>query len=101
MAHALTTGDPLGNRLRPMALRLRMQDALLLASRTLWIGLFGGVLVLLAGRLTPIPNLWALALAPVALWLLAMLFAMLRPLPIMPWRRRWSRARGARSLKSS
>lgn len=88
MAHALTTGDLLGNRLRPMALRLRMQDALLLASRTLWIALLGGVLILLAGRLTPIPNLWALALAPVAVWLLAMLFTMLRPLPIMQAARR-------------
>jgi len=83
MARAMTTGDYLKRRLRPMALRLRLRDTLLLASRTLWLGLAGGALVEIAGRLLPIPNLLLWSLVPPALWLLAMLgYLLVRPLPV-------------------
>src|SRR5437773_11854219 len=83
MARAMTTGDYLKRRLRPVALRLRLRDTLLLASRTLWLGLAGGALVEIAGRLLPIPNLLLWSLVPPALWLLAMLgYLLVRPLPV-------------------
>src|SRR5947207_677215 len=83
MARAMTTGDYLQRRLRPMALRLRLRDTLLLASRTLWVGLAGGALVQVAGRLLPVPNLLLWSLVPLALWLVAMLgYLLLRPLPV-------------------
>src|SRR5262245_49653264 len=83
MAHALTIGDSIQRRLRPMAARLRLRDSLLLASRTLWLGTLGFLLVQLAGRLVPIPNLLLWSLVPPLLWLLAMLGHLLvRPLPL-------------------
>ena len=62
--------------------RLRMGDTLLLASKTLWVGLAGFALVQIAGRLVPIPNLLLWSLLPPALWLLAILgYLLVRPLP--------------------
>jgi len=62
--------------------RLRLGDTLLLASKTLWVGLAGFALVQLAGRLAPIPNLLLWSLLPPALWLLAILgYLLVRPLP--------------------
>src|SRR6476659_2532720 len=82
MAQALRTGEYIQRRLRPMRGRLRLQDTLLLASRTLWVGLAGFALVQLAGRLLPIPNLLPLSLIAPALWLLAILgHLLLRRLP--------------------
>src|SRR6266487_516039 len=82
MAYALTTGDYLRRRLRPLATRLRLRDTLLLASRTLWIGAAGFALVQIAGRLAPIPNLLLWSLVPPALWLLVILgYLLVRPLP--------------------
>ena len=55
---------------------------MLLASKTLWVGLTGFALVQLAGRLVPIPNLLLWSLLPPALWLLAILgYLLVRPLP--------------------
>src|SRR5437867_203088 len=83
MAHALTTGDYLRRRLRPMATRLRLRDTLLLASRTLWIGMAGFALAQIAGRLLPIPNLLFWSFVPPLLWLLAIVgYLLLRPLSI-------------------
>ena len=82
MAQALTTGEYIQRRLRPMRGRLRLGDTLLLASRTLWVGLAGFALVQIAGRLVPIPNLLLWSLLPPALWLLAILgYLLVRPLP--------------------
>src|SRR4051812_7013665 len=83
MAQAVTTGEYIQRRLRPMRGRLRLGDTLLLASRTLWLGLSGFALVQLIGRLVPIPNLLLLSLLPIALWLVAMLgYLLVRPLPV-------------------
>src|SRR5215208_7310555 len=80
MAQALTTGDYIQRRLRPMRGRLRLGDTLLLASQTLWVGLAGFALIQLAGRLVPIPNLLLWSLLPPALWLLAILgYLLVRP----------------------
>ena len=73
MAQALTTGEYIQRRLRPMRARLRLGDTLLFASRTLWVGLAGFALVQIAGRLVPIPNLLLWSLLPPALWLLVIL----------------------------
>ena len=82
MAQALTTGEYIQRRLRPMRGRLRLGDTLLLASRTLWVGLVGFALVQIAGRLVPIPNLLLWSLLPPALWLLVVLgYLLVRPLP--------------------
>ncbi|HEU5099517.1 MAG TPA: hypothetical protein VFU22_10890, partial [Roseiflexaceae bacterium] len=82
MAQALTTGDYIQRRLRPMRERLRLGDTLLLASRTLWVGLAGFALVQVLGRLVPIPQLLLWSLIPPAIWLLAVLiYLLLRPLP--------------------
>jgi hypothetical protein len=83
MAYALTTGDYLRRRLRPLATRLRLRDTLLLASRTLWIGAAGFALVQIAGRLLPIPNLLLWSLVPPLLWILVILgYLIVRPLPL-------------------
>ncbi|HEX9438965.1 MAG TPA: hypothetical protein VF909_04745, partial [Roseiflexaceae bacterium] len=83
MAYALTTGDYLRRRLRPLAMRLRLRDTLLLASRTLWIGAAGFALVQIAGRLLPIPNLLLWSLVPPLLWVLVILgYLLVRPLPL-------------------
>jgi hypothetical protein len=83
MAQTMTTGDYIQRRLRPMSARLRISDTLLLASRTLWIGLAGGALVQIAGRLWPLPNLLLWSLIPPALWLIALLgYLVVRPLPL-------------------
>src|SRR5215217_1853505 len=82
MAQALSTGEYIQRRLRPMRGRLRLGDTLLLASQTLWIGIAGFALIQLAGRLIPIPNLLLWSSLPLALWLLAMLgYLLTRPLP--------------------
>lgn len=81
MAQALRTTEYIQRRLRPMRRRLRLRDTLLLASRSLWIGLAGFALVQLLGWLTPIPNLLAWSLLPPALWLAAIVAQALRPLP--------------------
>ena len=84
MAHAATTGDSIIRRLRPMGLRLRLRDVLLLASRTLWLAFAGSALVQLAGRLLPIPDLLLWTCLPPASWLLAMLgYLLVRPLPVL------------------
>ena len=44
MAYAPTTLDDIWRRLRPMGLRLRIRDTLLLASRTLWMAFAAGAL---------------------------------------------------------
>lgn len=72
----------LGPPLRAMGRRLRLQDGLLFASRTLWLGLAGAGLVLVAGRLWPIEHLGYWAGVPLLIWLVAGLgYALLRPLP--------------------
>src|SRR6266508_2719288 len=82
MAHTLTTGEYIQRRLRPMRSRLRLRDTLLLASRTLWIGMLGFMLVQIAGRLLPIPNLLILSLVAPALWLVAIVgYLLFRPMP--------------------
>ena len=82
MAQALTTGEYIQRRLRPMRSRLRLRDTLLAASRTLWIGLAGFALLQLAGRLVPIPRLLLWSIVPPALWLVVVLgYLLLRPLP--------------------
>src|SRR5215212_7514461 len=82
MAQALTTGEYIQRRLRPMRGRLRLGDTLLLASQTLWIGVAGFALVQIAGRLAPIPNLLLWSLLPPALWLLAILgYLLVLPMP--------------------
>ncbi|NOK70680.1 MAG: hypothetical protein GFH25_541252n43 [Chloroflexi bacterium AL-N10] len=83
MAHTLTTGSHIQRRLQPIAVRLRLRDTLLLASKTLWIGVLGSALLQIIGRFFPIPNLLLLSLIPVSVWLLVILgYMFLRPLPM-------------------
>src|SRR5262249_52757505 len=97
MAQALTTGEYIKRRLRPMRGRLRMGDTLLFASRTLWMSLAGFALVQVAGRLVPIPHLLAWSMLPPALWLLAVLgYLLVRPLPAGHVARRVDSALGLR-----
>ncbi len=69
--------------LRPLSIKLRINDGLVLASRTLWLALTVCVLVAAVGWLTPIPNLIWWALVPIALWLMIVIgFILFRPLPL-------------------
>src|SRR5262245_32788620 len=84
MAHALTTGDYIQRRLRPMAARLRLRDTLLLLSRSLWVGTVGFALIQIAGRLVPIPKLLLWSLVPLLLWGLVILgYLLVRPLSLL------------------
>jgi hypothetical protein len=70
-------------KLFPMGMRLRLSDTLLLASRSLWIATLLFALILVAGRLMPIPYVRIGAVIPLALWALAvLLYLVLRPLPL-------------------
>ncbi len=72
----------LQQRLRPMALRLRLCDTLWFASSTLWIAALLSLAIQLAGRLFPIPGLLWISLAPLALWTLIVIgYLAVRPLP--------------------
>ncbi|MEI7644982.1 MAG: hypothetical protein WCJ55_11940 [Chloroflexales bacterium] len=80
---ALSPHDSVRRRLGPMGLRLRLGDALLFASRTLWAGAVGFALIALAGRLMPIISLRLWACAPLMIWVLIVLgYALLVPLPL-------------------
>jgi uncharacterized protein YfkK (UPF0435 family) len=68
---------------RPLSIKLRINDGLVLASRTLWLALTVCVLVAAVGWLTPIPNLIWWALMPIVLWLMVIIgFIVFRPLPL-------------------
>lgn len=82
MAPSLSTYDHLRRQLRPLGLRLRFGDTLLVASRSLWLAATATTLVALAGRLLPIAHLRLWATAPLLLWLLGVIgYAMFRPMP--------------------
>ncbi|NLE99967.1 MAG: hypothetical protein GX601_03230, partial [Anaerolineales bacterium] len=68
--------------LRPLGQRIRLRDGQRLLVRTLWMPLAAAALVLLAGRLAPIPGYARAAWAPLALWLLALpAYCLLRRMP--------------------
>ncbi|MCB0166942.1 MAG: hypothetical protein KDI79_22135, partial [Anaerolineae bacterium] len=76
-------------RLGTMGRYLRLRDGLRIATRTLWLAVFGVVLVELAARVWPIPNRHLWALAPFGVWLLGvLLFTWLRPLSLYTVARR-------------
>ncbi|MEI7769567.1 MAG: hypothetical protein WCI67_06245, partial [Chloroflexales bacterium] len=80
---ALSAYDSVRRQLGTMGLRLRLGDALLFASRTLWAGALGLALIALAGRFVPIVSLRLWACAPLLVWLaVALGYALLRPLPL-------------------
>ncbi len=82
MAQSLSTYDHLRRQLRPLGLRLRLGDTLLVASRSLWLAAAATTLVALAGRLLPIAHLRLWAAAPLLLWLLGVIgYALFRPMP--------------------
>mgnify|MGYP005842156501 CR=1 FL=1 len=82
MAQSLSTYDHLRRQLRPLGLRLRFGDTLLVASRSLWLAAAATTLVALAGRLLPIAHLRLWAAAPLLLWLLGVIgYALFRPMP--------------------
>ncbi|RME48018.1 MAG: hypothetical protein D6791_04395, partial [Chloroflexi bacterium] len=79
----------LGPPLRAIGRRLRLRDGLLFASRTLWLGLAGTALVLVAGRLRPIERLEGWAGVPLLIWLITVLgYTLMRPLPLAAVARR-------------
>ena len=66
-----------------MAWRLRISDALALASRSLWIACVLVALILLLGWITPIEHVRLWALLPLLLWLLGIVGTLLlRPMPL-------------------
>ncbi len=72
----------LRRHLRPLSIKLRINDGLVLASRTLWLALTVGALVAAAGWITPIPYLVWWSLTPLVIWLVVMIgFVLLKPLP--------------------
>ncbi|MGB9752143.1 hypothetical protein, partial [Roseiflexus castenholzii] len=82
MSAPSVTINHLQQRLRPMALRLRLRDTLWFASSTLWIATLVSLALQIAGRLFPIPGLLWISLAPLALWALTVLgYLVVRPLP--------------------
>ena len=92
----------LRRQLRPLSLKLRLNDGLALASRTLWMALTGSALVAATGWITPIPNLSWWALTPIALWALVMIgIAVLKPLPPRRAAQRVDRLLGLRERLST
>ncbi|NWG21029.1 MAG: hypothetical protein HXY39_11995 [Chloroflexi bacterium] len=83
MAATLATTSEIRQRLRPMARRLRLCDALWLASTSLWIAAGLSLLVQVAGRLWPIPYLFSISLVPVFIWLASIVaYFLFRPLTL-------------------
>ncbi|MCS6887543.1 MAG: hypothetical protein NZQ09_04975, partial [Chloroflexus sp.] len=77
-----STYQILRRQLRPLSIKLRISDGIALASHTLWMALTGSAIVAATGWIVPIPHLAWWALAPIALWLLAIAgFIAFRPLP--------------------
>ncbi|MEF3272826.1 MAG: hypothetical protein K6356_00245 [Chloroflexus sp.] len=77
-----STYQILRRQLRPLSLKLRLNDGLTLASRTLWIAWTASAVIAAIGWLIPIPNLTWWALIPVVLWVLVIIgIAALKPLP--------------------
>ncbi|MBO9340816.1 MAG: hypothetical protein J7454_02000, partial [Roseiflexus sp.] len=82
MSAPSVTVEQLRQRLRPMALRLRLRDTIWFASSTLWIAALLSLLMQIAGRLWPIAGLIWISLMPLALWALIVVgYLILRPLP--------------------
>ncbi|MDW8212748.1 MAG: hypothetical protein RMJ55_04270 [Roseiflexaceae bacterium] len=82
MSAPSVTINHLQQRLRPMALRLRLRDTLWFASSTMWIAALASLAIQIAGRLFPIPGLLWISLAPLALWILIVGgYLTVRPLP--------------------
>ncbi|RMD81869.1 MAG: hypothetical protein D6823_01805, partial [Chloroflexi bacterium] len=76
------TYQTLRRHLRPLSLKLRLSDGLVLASRTLWIGLTGSAAVAALGWVTPIPQLSWWVMLPLIVWLLVIIgVAAFKPLP--------------------
>ncbi len=72
----------LRRQLRPLGIKLRLNDGLVFASRSLWIALTGSAIIAAAGWVTPIPNLIWWTLIPVLVWLAASIgVAVFKPLP--------------------
>ena len=82
MSAPSVTINHLQQRLRPMALRLRLRDTLWFASSTLWVAALLALALQIAGRLVPISGLLWMSLAPPALWILIVIgYLTVRPLP--------------------
>ena len=83
MAQVLGPYDSVRRQLGLLGLRLRLSDTLLFASRSLWMGAVGFMLIALTGRFVPIVNLRLWAGAPLLIWALIVCgYALLRPLPL-------------------
>jgi hypothetical protein len=77
------TYQTIRRHLNRLGRRLRAGDTLLFSSRSLWVGSILFLLVLLVGRLVPIPHVRLWALLPLALWFLVVLsYLFIRPLPL-------------------
>lgn len=75
--------DALVSLLRPLGRRLRTRDALLLATRTVWLAVLGGALVQIVGRLVPLERRYLWSVAPLMVWTAAVLgYAFLRRQPL-------------------
>ena len=66
MAQMTGSYDLMRRQLRPMGRRLRLGDTLLLASRSFWIAAVVSLVLALAGRFVPIPNLRIWVVTPLA-----------------------------------
>ncbi len=87
--------EPLIPVLRPLGRRLRLRDSHQLAIRTLWLPLLATALVLLTGRLTPLPHYDRWAAVPLMGWTVILLaYSLLRPMPPRRVARRTDQALG-------
>lgn len=57
--------------------QIRLFDGWLLLQRSAWLAGLGSALILIAGRLWPVENLWVWAALPVVLWLLVVISCLL------------------------
>jgi hypothetical protein len=76
-----TDQGELGQFLQRLGRHLRWRDSLLMLQKTAWLAFAAGLLIHLAGRLLPIPNLVLWMLIPIPAWLFGLLiYSLLRPM---------------------
>src|SRR6185369_17485434 len=89
---ATTTINQLRHSLRPFRRRLHLADGLRWTSKTAWLGALGYGAIQALARAFPIPDWQLWALIPPLLWLITLLFMLLRPLSVLTVAKRTEQA---------